>query len=181
MDPASSAAGDSAPIPATAPPAGAIRAIDAGLAAFAATTGALLVFGHAGAGTFTAFAIVGRRVARDIVLSTGGDVLVGLMVHLGESMVLGALTAAVLGAGTVSNRLRAALAVVLLWELAPLIGVFAALRADVAADLSAAQRVALALVLVAALALAPRGAREDKTPEDEMTRRREDETMLNTH
>jgi hypothetical protein len=133
-------------------------ALDAGVGAFAATTGALLVFARQRGGMFSPFAQVGRRFARDIALPYWGDATAGLVIHFGEALVLGACTAVLLGAGGARARVRAALLVVLLWEVAPLIAPLAAVRVDIAADLPVVERAGLAFVLLIALTLAPRRA-----------------------
>ncbi len=130
--------------------------IDAAIAAGAASTGALLVFGRARNGAWSGFAEVGRAVARDWPLSGGGHAALGLAVHLGQMAALGALMALFLGGTRISSRLRAALLVVLSWELAGRLPWLAVLRADMAAGLPAALRIGLAALVVIALALAPR-------------------------
>ena len=132
---------------------------DAGLAAFAASTGALLAFAYVQGDTLAPFALVGRRVARDIVFSTGGDAAIGLAVHFGQSIALGAAMALLLGAERISSRVRSALIVVLCWQLVAFVPWIAVVRADIAIGLTPLPRVGLAALLTAALALAPRRMR----------------------
>lgn len=131
---------------------------DAALAAFGATTGALLAFGVRRAGALAPFATVGRRVAREIALPVWGDAVVGLVVHFGEMLFLGLLMAALMHTDTRSTRLRSALVVVLAWQLVAPWHTLAVVRADVAADLVPISRVGLAVLLAAALAFGPRRA-----------------------
>ena len=131
-------------------------ALDAGLAAFAGTTGAILTFGRLRGGAFAAFEVIGRRVALDVALPRWGDAAVGLAVHAGQCLALGGAAALLLGAGRIESRLRAGLFVVFAWELAARVPWLAFVRADVAAGFSVWPRAALALLLGAALAFAPR-------------------------
>jgi hypothetical protein len=130
--------------------------LDAALASFAVTGGALMAFGRLRDGAFSAFAVVGRRVTRDVVLPYWGDALVGLAVHAGQCVALGAAAAVLLGAGRAGSRVRTALVVVLAWELAARFAWLAFVRADVAAGLSFWPRALVAVLLGAALAIAPR-------------------------
>lgn len=138
------------------PPNRAGRIVEAGLAAFGATTGALLVFGHQRGGAWAPFADVGRHVARDIVLPVWGDVSIGLAVHLGHSLALGAVAVLVRGATRSLSRVRAALVVAVLWQLASLVPWLAVIRADMTIRLTTGERVALILLMVAALTLGPK-------------------------
>lgn len=132
--------------------------VDAGIAAFAATTGALLMFANARGSAVAPFAAIGRRVARDIVLPLWGDVTLGLGVHLGQCLALGAATALLLGAAADWRaRIRAALVVVFVWELAARVAWLAVVRADVVSGLSTASRAGLAVLMIGALAVGPRG------------------------
>ena len=130
--------------------------VDAAIAAGASSTGALLIFGRARAGMWEGFAQVGRTVGREWTLSTGAHAALGLTVHLGQMAALGAAMALMLGGSRIASRLRAALLVVLAWELVGRVPWLSVLRADVAFELALAPRVGLAAVLVIALALAPR-------------------------
>jgi hypothetical protein len=123
---------------------------DAGLAAFAATTGALLMLGRTRGGSLFAFADVGRHVMREIYLPYWGDVVVGMAIHLGEMTLLGVAVTAVLAGWRAHARWRSAGIVVF----AP----FALVRADVAAGLSVRIQFGIAVLLVTALAL---GTRKD--------------------
>jgi len=131
-------------------------ALDAGLAAFAGTTGAMLAFGRLRGGAFASFEVIGRRVALDVALPRWGDILLGLVVHAGQCLALGAGAALLLGAGRIGSRLRAALLIVFAWELAARVPWLAFVRADVAAGFGVWPRAALAVLLGAALAFAPR-------------------------
>jgi hypothetical protein len=132
--------------------------LDAAVAASALTTGALLAFGRSRGGMWAPFASVGRRAAGGGPLEPPQlEVLIGVGVHLGQMVALGAATALLLGGGRVSSRLRAALLVVLAWELAArLLPWLPGLRVDAALGLPLLPRVGLAAVLVLALAFAPR-------------------------
>lgn len=130
--------------------------VDAAIAASASTTGALLIFGRARAGMWEGFAQVGRVVGREWTPSFASQAAVGLTVHLGQMAALGAAMALLLGGTRITSRLRAALLVVLAWELVGRVPWLAVLRADVASELALAPRVGLAAVLVLALAFAPR-------------------------
>jgi hypothetical protein len=129
---------------------------DAGLAAFAATTGALLVFGRTRGGFLSAFADVGRHVMRDILLPYWGDALIGLGIHLGEMTLLGVATAALVAAWHQRARWRSSGVVVAVWELGSFFPPFAVVRPDVAAALSLAQQAGVAALLLVALALGAR-------------------------
>lgn len=131
-------------------------ALDAGLAGFAATTGALLAFGHSRGGALQPFAFIGRRIARDITLPEWANASLGMGAHLGASLILGALMAMLLTSLDKRVRVRCAIVVVVAWELCGRIAILAAVRADLAAGLNPGRRFALALLLIAALALAPR-------------------------
>lgn len=149
---------DAPPSPTPRRPSRLAWALDAAVAAGSLTTGALLVFGRARDGALTAFSRVGRAAGGgDPLASTGLEAGLGLLVHLGQMTALGAATALLMGAGRVGTRLRAALLVVLAWELAPrVLPWLLPLRVDVAAGLTTPPRLGLAAVLVMALALAPR-------------------------
>ena len=130
--------------------------MDAGLAGFAATTGALLAFGRARGDLFGSFAFIGRRIAREITLPEWATAALGIGAHLGVSLALGALMAMLLTNLRPQIRLRCALVVVVAWEICSRIAPLAAIRVDLAAGLNPGRRVALALLLGAALAFAPR-------------------------
>jgi hypothetical protein len=132
---------------------------DAALASFAVSAGALLAFGRSRDGVFAAFATVGQRVTRDIVVPGGWEVVIGFVVHAGQCVAIGAVTALLLGAGRIESRLRTALVVVLMWELAARVPWLAFVRADVVAGLSFWPRTMLAVLLAAAVAIAPRRVR----------------------
>jgi hypothetical protein len=131
-------------------------ALDAGVAGFAATTGALLAFGRARGDAFGSFAFIGRRIAREITLPEWANAVLGVGAHSGTSLALGALMAMLLTNLHTQVRLRSALVVVVAWEVCARIAPLAAIRADLAAGLNPGRRVALALLLGAALAFAPR-------------------------
>ena len=131
---------------------------DAGLAAFAATTGALLMFGRSRGGSFFAFADVGRHVMREIHLPYWGDAIIGMGIHLGEMTLLGVAITTVLAGWRAHARWRSAAIVVCVWQLGALFTPFALVRADMAAGLSVRIQFGIAALLVAALAL---GARKD--------------------
>ena len=129
------------------------RTVWAGITAFTATTGALLAFAYARGGMFVPFARIGRRVALNVALPYWGDTLVGMVVHLGQSLALGALTVLLAGAWPAASRLRAALLVVLCWQLATIVPWLAVIRVDLSVELSPIARLGLAVLLVAALAM----------------------------
>jgi hypothetical protein len=131
---------------------------DAGLAAFAATTGALLMLGRTRGGSLFAFADVGRHVMREIHLPYWGEAVIGLGIHLGEMTLLGVAVTAVLTAWRAHARWRSAAIVVLVWQLGALFTPFALVRADITAGLSVRIQFGIAALLVTALAL---GARKD--------------------
>lgn len=131
-------------------------ALEAGLAVFAVTAGALMTFGARRSGSFSAFTEVGSRIARDVVLPRWGDALLGVGAHLGQSLVLGAVTAFLLGGRPDASRLRAALIAVILWQVAALVPWIAAVRADLALPLGPVARIGLTALVVAALAIVPR-------------------------
>jgi hypothetical protein len=85
-----------------------------------------------------------------------GDAVLGLAVHSGQCLILGAATALLLGDGGWASRLRSALVVVAAWELLARLQWFAIVRADIAAGLSLPAQIGLALLLAGALAIAPR-------------------------
>jgi hypothetical protein len=86
-----------------------------------------------------------------------GDATVGLIVHLGQSLALGALVVLLSEASRTATRVRAALLTVLLWHLAALLPWFVAIRADASLGLSPFARGGLALILVVALVVGSRG------------------------
>ncbi len=132
-----------------------IWALDASVAAMAVTTGALIAFGRARDGAWAGFQRVGELVLGE---GSGGlaTAAAGLAVHCGQMIALGAAMALLLGGSRVASRVRAALLVVLAWELLARVGWVAALRADFAAGLAPAPRIGLAALLALTLALAPR-------------------------
>jgi len=138
------------------PPSRLLWALDAGVAAGALTTGALLAFGRARAGLTEGFRRVGEVVAGTGTLSAPLEVAVGLLVHWGQMIALGAAMALLLGGTRIASRLRAALLVVLAWELWGRVAWMAVLRVDLVSGLATAPRIGLAVVVVVALALAPR-------------------------
>lgn len=138
--------------------------MDAGLAGFAATTGALLAFGRARGDVFGSFAFIGRRIAREITLPEWANATLGIGAHLGVSLALGALMAMLLTNLRAAVRVRCAIVVVVAWEICSRIAPLAAIRVDLAAGLNPGRRVALALLLGAALAFAPRGSALPHTP-----------------
>lgn len=159
---------DSAPPPgAPLGPRRAVWALDAALSALAVTTGALLAFGYTHGNVLSAFSIVGRRIAREIVLPGWGDAALGFAVHSGQCLVLGAATALLMRDGRLASRVRAALLVLVAWELIAQLPWFAIVRADVTAGLSLPSRIGLALLLGAALALAPRRENEGTTRQED--------------
>lgn len=131
-------------------------ALDAGFAGFAATTGALLAFGHARGDALGSFAFIGRRIAREVALPEWAHAALGVGAHFGVSFALGALMAMLLTSLRTQTRVRCALVVVVAWEICARIAPLAAVRVDLVAGLDPARRVALALLLGAALAYAPR-------------------------
>ena len=131
---------------------------DAGLAAFAATTGALLALGRTREGWLFAFADVGRHVMRDIYLPYWGDAIIGMAIHLGEMTLLGVAVTALLAGWRAHARWRSAAIVVFVWQLGALFAPFALVRADITAGLSVRIQFGVAALLVAALAL---GTRKD--------------------
>lgn len=128
---------------------------EAGIAGFAMTTGALMAFGWRRGGIFTSFALIGRRVARDIVLPIWGDAMLGLAIHLGEMFVVGALAAMFAVTLRTVSRVRAAVLAVLVWQAGSMFPPFAVVRPDVVANLAWFLRIGLAVLLTAALVLAP--------------------------
>ena len=135
----------------------AARVLEAGFTAFAATTGAILAFGHGRGGALLPFVRVGRRVVREVTLPAIGDATLGLVVHLGQSLALGAVAVLLSQTTRTASRVRAALIAVLLWHLAALVPWFAAIRADASLGLSPITRAGLALILVVALVVGSRG------------------------
>jgi hypothetical protein len=131
-------------------------ALDAGIGAFAVTFGALLAFAWRAGSAFAPFAAVGERVARPAVLSSPLNVALGVAVHLGESLLLGVVMAAVLSATSGRARLRAATTVTIAWVIAARWNALAVVRVDVAAQLSLPQYALVMTLLAIALALAPR-------------------------
>lgn len=132
------------------------RILEAGINAFAVTTGVILAFGYGRGGMLLPFIRVGRRVVREITLPSVGDATIGLIVHFGQSLALGAIAVFLAGSGELRMRIRAALITVALWQLAALLPWFAAIRADVSLNLSTIARAGIALLLIAALALGSR-------------------------
>ena len=102
------------------------------------------------------FALIGRRIAREVALPAWANASLGVAAHLGASLALGALMAMLLTNLRPQVRVRCAVVVVVAWEICARIAPLAAVRADLAAGLDPARRVALALLLGAALAFAPR-------------------------
>jgi len=141
----------------------AARILETGLTAFAATTGAILVFGRGRGGALLPFVRVGRRVVREITLPPIGDATLGLLVHLGQSLALGAVVVLLAQTPRLASRVRAALVAVVLWQLSALIPWFSAIRADASLGLSTIARAGLALILVVALIVGSRG----RAPETE--------------
>lgn len=131
---------------------------DAGLTAFAATTGALLMLGRNRGGSLFAFADVGRHVMREIYLPYWGDAIIGMAIHLGEMTLLGVAVTALLAGWRAHARWRSAAIVVFVWQLGALFTPFALVRADITAGLSVRIQFGIAALLVAALAL---GTRKD--------------------
>lgn len=103
------------------------------------------------------FVRVGRRVVRDVTLPAIGDATLGLLVHLGQSLALGALVVFLAQAMRGNSRVRAALIAVVLWHLAALVPWFAAIRVDASLGLSSIARAGLAGILVVALVVGSRG------------------------
>jgi hypothetical protein len=130
--------------------------LDAAIAAGAASTGALLIFGRARDGMWAGFAQVGRVVGREWTQSVAAQAALGLVVHLGQMAALGAAMALLLGSTRISSRLRAALLIVLAWEIAARVPWLAVLRADMASNLALAPRIGLVALVALALAFAPR-------------------------
>ncbi len=149
----------------------ATRILEAGITAFAATTGAILAFGRGRGGALLPFVRVGRRVVREVTVPVLGDAGVGLIVHLGQSLALGALTVLLSGSLRTATRVRAALVTVLLWQIAAMVPWFAAIRADASLGLSTFARVGLAAVLTVSLVVGSRGRMPepiiDTTPPDD--------------
>jgi hypothetical protein len=141
-------------------PSNATRILGAGIAVFTLLTGALLVFGHNRGGALAPFARVGRNVARDVSLSQAGDAAVGLVVHLGQSLALGALAVLLLSVLRPPSRLRAALIVVLVWQLAALVPWFAVIRPESSVSLTPLARALMAVLLVVAVVVGT-GRRDD--------------------
>jgi hypothetical protein len=135
----------------------AARILEAGITAFAATTGAILAFGHSRGGALLPFVRVGRRVVREVTLPVIGDATLGVVVHLGQSLALGALVVLLAQNSRRASRVRAALITVVLWHLTALVPWFAAIRADASLGLAPVARVGLALILVVALVVGSRG------------------------
>ena len=135
----------------------AARIIEAGITAFAATTGAILAFGHSRGGALLPFVRVGRRVVREVTLPALGDATLGLLVHLGQSLALGALVVILSANARTASRVRAALIAVVLWQLSALVPWFLAIRPDASLALSTFARAGLALVLVVSLVVGSRG------------------------
>jgi hypothetical protein len=105
---------------------------------------------------------------REITLPLLGDAGVGLLVHLGQSLALGAIAVLLTRSFETRARVRAALITVALWQLVAVVPGFSAIRADAAMNLSVVARIGLALLLIVALtfgtrgrATAPRFSRED--------------------
>jgi hypothetical protein len=94
---------------------------------------------------------------REVTLPAIGDATVGLIVHLGQSLALGALVVLLSEATRTSTRVRAALLTVLLWHLAALLPWLVAIRADASLALSPFARAGLALILIVALVVGSRG------------------------
>ncbi len=130
--------------------------VDASVAAGAVTTGALLAFGRARDGAWAGFRRVGEVVAGSGDLGAAATTGLGVVVHWGQMIALGAATALLLGGSRVASRLRAALLVVLAWEVIARVPWVAVLRADFAAGLAPAPRIGLAALLALTLAFAPR-------------------------
>jgi hypothetical protein len=130
--------------------------LEIALATFGVTLGALMAFGRMRSGPFWAFAMVGRRVTRGLAQSPWIDVLVGVLVHAGQCVAIGAAAALMLGAGRIESRIRTALIVVLIWEMAARIAWLGSVRVDVAADFSFWPRALLAVLIGAAVVIAPR-------------------------
>jgi hypothetical protein len=142
----------------------AARILEAGITAFAATTGAILAFGHSRGGALLPFVRVGRRVVREVTLPAIGDATLGLFVHFGQSLALGAVVVFLAQTQRTASRVRAALIAVLLWLVAALIPWFAAIRADASLGLSSIARAGLALILVGALVAGSRGRVAETEP-----------------
>jgi len=130
--------------------------VDASVAAGAVTTGALLAFGRSRDGAWAGFRRVGEVVAGSPELGALATTGLGVLVHWGQMVALGASTALLLGGSRIASRLRAALLVVLAWEMLARVPWIAVLRADYAAGLAPAPRIGLAALLALTLALAPR-------------------------
>jgi hypothetical protein len=94
---------------------------------------------------------------REVTLPAMGDATIGLLVHLGQSLALGALVVFLSEASRRDTRIRAALLTVLLWHLAALVPWFVAIRADASLGLSTIARAGLSLILVVALVVGSRG------------------------
>jgi hypothetical protein len=143
-------------------PSRAGRILEAGITAFAATTGAILAFGHSRGGALLPFTTVGRRVVREVTLPIVGDATVGLIVHFGQCLALGALVVLLAPSGDRRSRVRAALLTVLLWHLAAMVSWFSAIRADSSLSISTFARAGFALVLVLALVVGSRDRNDTK-------------------
>jgi hypothetical protein len=139
----------------------AARILEAGITAFAFTTGALLVFGYSRGGSLLPFITVGRRVVRDVTLPVAVEAGVGLIVHFGQCLALGALVVFLTTGPHRIYRIRAALLTVVLWHLAAMVSWFTAIRADAALNLSAVVRGGLAVILIVALVVGSRGRTVD--------------------
>lgn len=100
---------------------------------------------------FAPYATVGARVSLDAVLPPGAHTLIGLAVHAGESLALGALVVILSQAWPRSPRVVTALTAVVLYEIVSRLPWIAVLRADLALPLTAVARAGLALLLVVAL------------------------------
>jgi len=135
------------------------RILEAGLAAFGGTLGALLIFARHSGSALEPFIVVGARVVRDVVLPLWVSALVGVLVHLGQCLALGAATVYLREIIPSGSRLRAALLVLILWQLAALLPWIAVIRADLAIHLTIAQRIVIAVLVGAALAYERRSAR----------------------
>lgn len=142
----------------------AARIVEAGTTAFAVTTGAILAFGRGRGGAVLPFVRVGRRVVREVTLPAFGDATIGLIVHLGQSLALGALVVFLSGSLRTAARVRAALITVALWQLAALVPGFASIRADASLGLSTFARGGLALMLIVALVVGSRGRATESGP-----------------
>jgi hypothetical protein len=101
---------------------------------------------------------------REVTLPAIGDATLGLLVHLGQSLALGALVVFLARTPLRASRVRAALVTVVLWHLAALIPWFAAIRADASLALSSVARAGLALVLIVALVVGSRDRGSDPAP-----------------